>query len=65
MPTKPKRNANFSKKPKGLCIFMKSLIPIAIGNGFSFEQEKRKSKTISFSFLRRRKRKVSLLPHYA
>ena len=38
--TKPKRNADFRAKSKGLCIFMKSLIPIAIGNGFSSGQEK-------------------------
>ena len=56
----PKRNADFRVKPKGLCIFMKSLnlMDLAL-------DKKRKSKTISFSFVRRRKRKVSLPPHYA
>ena len=35
MPTKLKRNADFRAKPKGLCIFIKSLIPIAIRNGIN------------------------------
>ena len=58
--TKPKRNADFRVKPKGLCIFMKSLnlMDLAL-------DKKRKSKTISFSYVGRRKRKVSLPPHYA
>ena len=30
----------FKAKSKGLCIFIKPLIPIAIGNGFSFGKEK-------------------------
>ena len=42
MTTKPKCNADFSPKTKGLCIFKKSLIPIVIENGFSFEQAKTK-----------------------
>ena len=60
MLTKPKRNAEFWAKPKGLCIFMKplNLMDLAL-------EQKRKSKTISFSLVLRRKRKVSLLPHYA
>ena len=58
--TEPKRNTGFRAKPKGLCIFTKSLnlMDLAL-------DKKRKSKTISLSFVRRRKRKVSLLPHYA
>jgi len=44
MPTIPKRNADFRVKPRGLCIFNKSLIPIAIGNGFSFGTKKEKAK---------------------
>ena len=58
--TMPKRNADFRAKPKGLCIFIKSLnlMDLAL-------DKKRKSKTISFSFVRIRKRIVSLLPHYA
>ncbi|SHK65117.1 hypothetical protein SAMN04488007_3520 [Maribacter aquivivus] len=38
--TLPKHNGDLRAKPKGMCIFMKSLIPIAIGNGFSYLQEK-------------------------
>jgi hypothetical protein len=44
MTTKPQRNADFRAKPKGLCIFIKSLIPIAIGNGFNFGHERNKTK---------------------
>lgn len=44
----PKRNADFSIKPKGLNIFIKNLILIANSNGFRFDTKKRKIKTKKF-----------------
>ena len=40
----PKRNAEFWAKSKGLCIFTKSLIPMAIGNGYSLGTKKELAK---------------------